>query len=195
MNVRAASLFPWFFIGVGAILFGTMRVAERWRIFVGKNKANFDGRFLVMASSLLCTAVAIAIMIGHGQPIGLRLLPGDEIAASTLFKNAVSIATLFSGGILEEVAVRGPIQQGLQRYFKPVLCEGIADCQFVAFHFLRFSDPGEVLFVALVAVVNGRVTGLSGQVRYAAWSHALTNFAIGLIVLAARNMPGSGASI
>lgn len=185
-NLLIAPDVPWF-VGVSflASLVSAALSYASWHDPAPQlRRVAFGPAFLTAA--LLGIALSAVGDVGMGLPRAHPTLPGDGETAPAIFHFATIISTYTTAGIIEETAIRGIVQLGLLKVMRPVSAELLADVEFIVLHWIRFSSPGELLLVTLVAVVGGRLTAVTRVTRYAVINHCTCNLGIAVTVLSLR---------
>src|ERR1700689_4158485 len=167
VNLRADAETPWFgIIAVGASLV-TLRSCDRgYRRLPTVQRPPF--RLSLAISLIIATglaAVGVALMDSRALHAGRIPLPGDTDPAPPLFRVMTAYTLLGKAGLIEEPAIRGLVQLGLQTTIKPLWAEAIAGLQFVLMHGSSLGIRGELVLVALTALVNGRLTAVTQSTR------------------------------
>lgn len=188
INLLSGAGVPWFIVPALVVSFGVVKLSCRW--FPVQSAAE---KPTVRKAVLMCLAVTVMMfvitgLLMSGLPVKIDqlILPGDLEAAPLLFRNAKSLTLLVTAGLIEEAVIRGAVQLRLQKTVRPLWAELLAGIGFVLMHANRFGTPGELPFVIIMAVANGRLVAMTKTNRYASYSHALTNLFIGVVVLSAR---------
>jgi membrane protease YdiL (CAAX protease family) len=128
-------------------------------------------------------ALGLALTDASALRSGLLPLPGDVLHASVPFRDVASVTVLASSGVIEETGIRSILQLGLLKLMPQVSTELIADGLFVVLHASRLLIHGELPFVLILALINGRTTSLTRRPYYAMLVHSLANFVTGVGVL------------
>jgi membrane protease YdiL (CAAX protease family) len=185
LNLLISPDFPWFPAAALSISFGIIKWSARW--YQPSPVTRHLSRWRVTASCVVVSVVlavfALVLMDADMLRTGRLSLPGDVYAAPTLFRNAESFTLLASAGLIEEAAIRGAVQLGLRNVMPSPWGEAIAGIEFVLIHATRFATRGELPFVILLSLVNGRITTFTQSSRYPGLVHCLANVLIVSVTL------------
>jgi membrane protease YdiL (CAAX protease family) len=190
LNVRIAPNTPWFVLPAAGLAVLSLVLSEGW--FEPKTPAvrlRLAHVIAVIVAISLGLAVIALLLMYHALQTQYLALPGDGAAAPESFRVAKSFTILLGAAVIEESAFRGALQLRLQRVLPVKFAELLADTSFVLVHLSRFGDPGEVPFVVLLAIVNGRVASATQSVRIPVAIHFLANGLICVAVLKLRILP------
>jgi membrane protease YdiL (CAAX protease family) len=185
-NLDFDSEMPWF-VGVALLI----SLFTAWSCTLGYQPQPVRrtlpaGRALivsVLAGVALAAVAALAMGMLHGAH---PTVPGDADPAPRLFRLATVFTDVGTAGLIEEPAIRGLVQLGLQRVMRPAWAELLADSEFILLHFLDFAKPGELLLITLSAAVAGRLTASTQTTRFAVITHCVCNVVITIVVLGGR---------
>ena len=152
LNLRLLPTVPWFaavIVGVGLVL---THLSARWNSTPHRSNPPSRWKYYCTCGLLSVGLAFFALALMGKNPLLAEKygLPGDLDHVNESFKVAESLALLFSTGLIEEVAVRGVAQLGLQRVFSAGLSEVMANLLFVLFHASRFREFGELTFVIVL---------------------------------------------
>ena len=189
-NLRADPETPWFTVIAVATSLTTLKLCELgYRPLPTVQRPPFRLSLAISLIIAMCLA-AVGVMLTNSGALhaGRIALPGDADPAPPLFRAATAYSYFGTAGLIEEAAIRGLVQLGLQATIRPRWAELVAGLQFVLIHGSRLGTPGEVVFVALMALVNGRVTAVTQSTRYAAIAHCLCNLGITSTILLYRKV-------
>jgi membrane protease YdiL (CAAX protease family) len=185
-NLDLDSDVPWF-VGVALLIsLGTAwSCAQAYQ--AAEERRTLPARRALIVSVLAGVALAGVAALGMGMLHGVHpTLPGDADPAPRPFRLATAFTDLGTAGLMEEPAIRGLVQLGMQRVMRPACAELLADAEFILLHFLNFAKPGELLLTILTAAVAGRLTARTQATRFAVITHCVCNLSIAIVVLGGR---------
>jgi membrane protease YdiL (CAAX protease family) len=184
MNALIAPDFPWFVLPVILIVVAVV---------------NWYGVVPEGVPVALRTAPAAITSVGFGLLLGglgiwltgldnlrhgLTSLPGSQLAAPQDLREVVFVISLLSAAFTEEAVIRGRVQLRLQTVMTARGAEILSDCVFVALHAFRFGSAHLVLYVVVIAVINGRLTSLSQRITWAIVTHLISNGIVAAVAIA-----------
>ena len=185
VNLHLDPQIPWFVAPAAVIAVATFIWSERFAQLPAST-ASLTAIKRTIVGVLLALGLCIAglSLMDHASVLqGRALLPGDPDPAPGLFRAMHSLTLLASAGLIEEGAVRNIVQLRLQREMTPLAAEVIAGVVFILLHWDRWDTPAEFPFVALVALVCGRLAAVTQSARIAALTHSVANLGIGATIL------------
>jgi hypothetical protein len=189
INLRTGAGIPWFPVVAVGISLATLRLCDQGYQPLPTVVPPPRGLWVIASILGVClAALGLVLMDSNDFRAGRITLPGDmDTAASPLFRLMTSYTKVMSAGPVEEGAIRGLVQLGLQKMIKPLWAETIADFQFVLIHGMRLANPAELILVSVTALVNGRLTAKTQSTHCAALAHCVTNFCIASSILLFRH--------
>jgi len=185
-NLDLDSDVPWF-VAVALLisLFTAWSCTEGYQ--PERARRTLPARRGLILSVVAGVALAAVAALGMGMLHGVHpTLPGDADRAPKFFRLATVFTDVGTAGLMEEPAIRGLVQLGLQRVMRPAWAELLADAEFILLHFLKFAKPGQLLLTILTAAVAGRLTASTQTTRYAVITHCVCNLGITILVLGGR---------
>jgi membrane protease YdiL (CAAX protease family) len=181
INLRVDSSVPWFPVVVLPIGFIILKRSDRW--YQAMPVVRPVSMWLCLPISLALAGLSLSLSGVDALQAGRLRLPGDADIAPGMFRAVESLTLLASAGLLEEAAIRGRVQLALQSVIRPVWAEVIAAIEFLLIHGSRLTERSELPLVLLLGIVNGRITTLTRNPRYAALIHCAVNIGAALTVL------------
>jgi len=194
LNIWLADGFPWFIAPAFALSLIALKRSRRW--YEPLQSVRPPSTVISsLASVLLGTATAgvvllyMALTFGDAFMHGHSPLLGDQYHTTAAIRAGVSLTFPIMASFYEEAGVRGALQLHLQHVIGPGRAEMLAGVIFVALHgFAIAKSPWQLPFLALTALVNGRLAAVTQTVRYPVVSHAASNGILLIANLVLRGM-------
>jgi membrane protease YdiL (CAAX protease family) len=167
INLLGSPDIPWFVVGAAIIWILVIRHCRSGykRVATHPPTRPMHVVCICIGIGIVLSLIALGFMDRSSILAGAVPMIGDRYSAPTTFKDAASLALLAGAGVIEEMSIRGIVQLGLESRLSPASAEAIADLEFVLLHFPLLPIRGELPFVILLALVNGRLTARTNRPR------------------------------
>jgi membrane protease YdiL (CAAX protease family) len=140
----------------------------------------------------ICTLIVAISALGlflngwdrmHHGSVTLR---GDVKAAPELFRTIFSVVVVLAAGLVEEASIRGLFQLRVTPIVGDAVAQVGALITFLAFHGAAVTEFRQLVFLAVLGAISGRLTSITRSVVAPAIFHAAVNVLIVCIVLILR---------
>jgi membrane protease YdiL (CAAX protease family) len=188
LNLKLDPHVIWFPLPTLAVAFLVLINIRKRVMFTPRATQRRDTRLWIGVCALVVAVAALGLFLNGWDRMhdGTVTLRGDGKAAPELFRTVFSLVVVVAAGLVEEATVRGLFQLRVTSMTGDALAQVGALIMFLALHGAAVADSRQLLFLAVLGAISGRLASVTQSVVAPAAFHAAVNVAIVWVVLMLR---------